>query len=133
MFQFIDASGEQVLLVRDDTETIGPWPPVDGEWKRWVDEALLEQPEPTPFMYEEPVPAITPRQLRLWLVRNGHALSTVTAVINTLPEPQKTEAQINWEYAVEFLRTDPLLIQLGQALGITPAQIDQGMRDASLF
>lgn len=67
------------------------------------------------------VPAsITPRQCRLILMSQG-LLSTVEAMI-----AQQDEAtRITWEYALEFRRDDPLLLQLGANLGLTSQQIDE--------
>ncbi|WP_309400567.1 hypothetical protein [Cerasicoccus maritimus] len=93
-----------------------------------IDEAaaLIGVPDPNVAL---PVPAqVTVRQLRLWLNAEGH---DVDAVINAMPEPGKSEAQIAWEYATIYERDDPLVDGIGSALGLTSAQIDQAFRDAS--
>lgn len=74
-----------------------------------------------PATLPPPVPeSITPRQCRLILSQQG-LLSSVEAMI-----AQSTDdVRITWEYALEFKRNDPLLIQLGTNLGLAPEQIDQ--------
>lgn len=72
------------------------------------------------------VPAeVTPRQMRLALVFSGISLSTIDAIIDSLPEPTKSAASITWEYSNEIQRTNPLVLSLAPALGLTVAQIDQ--------
>lgn len=70
--------------------------------------------------------SITPRQCRLLLLQQG-LLSQVEAMI-----AQQDEAtRITWEYALDFLRDDPLLNQLAVSLGLTDAQIDEFFITAS--
>lgn len=71
-----------------------------------------------------PLPSITPRQLRLALVFAGVDLANIDAVIDTLPEPTKTMTKIEWEYAIDFERSNVMVAALGAALGLTNAQID---------
>ena len=80
------------------------------------------EPEPTPPQ----VPAsITMRQCRLQLHATGK-LSLVDQAIASLPEPQKTEAQIEWEYGSVVWRSSPLIAMLAPVLGCdTPEAIDQ--------
>lgn len=81
-----------------------------------------------------PVPEITKRQLRLWLVRNGIALATVEAAIDAMPEPARTEAQIEWNDASVYSFSNPLVIQIGAAIGLTdPEMLKQAFRDAALI
>ena len=66
--------------------------------------------EPAPVI----VPAsVTPRQLRLALHFTGK-LDQVEAFVTGGQAPP--EAVISWEYATEFLRSDPMLNQLAGAL-----------------
>lgn len=76
-------------------------------------------PPPVPVVPQ----TITPRQARLALLGAG-LLSSVDAAIDSLPEPQKSAARIEWEYAVTVERNSPLVTNLGGALGLTAAQID---------
>ena len=60
------------------------------------------------------IPAtVTPRQLRLALHGAGK-LTQVQAFVDSGQAPP--EAVISWEYATEFLRSDPMLNQLAGAL-----------------
>lgn len=70
------------------------------------------------------VRAVTPRQMRLALSMSGISLSTIETVINSLPEPMKSETRITWEYSVEFQRNNPLLNTMASVLGLTNQQID---------
>lgn len=86
-----------------------------------------------------PVPdTVTRRQLRLWLVRRGIAPSAVEAAIAAMPEPQRTEATIEWQDATQYERTNPLLVQLaGAVLGLSgealDAALDQAFREAAAY
>lgn len=70
------------------------------------------------------VRAVTPRQMRLALSRSGISLSTIESIINSLPEPTKSETRITWEYSVEFQRNNPLLNAMAPVLGLTSQQVD---------
>lgn len=66
---------------------------------------------------------ISARQLRLWLHGAG-LLDEVPALIAAMPEPQRTTAQIEWEFSSEYERSHPLVVQLGTALGMTAQDLD---------
>ena len=71
-----------------------------------------------------PIPQeIAMRQARLALLDIG-LLATVQAAINTLPEPDKTKAQIEWEYSNALQRNNPFVTTLGTALGLSSDDID---------
>lgn len=83
---------------------------------------------------EVPVHDITRRQLRLWLVRNGVSLASVEAAIDTMPEPARTEAQIEWQDASVYKLSNPLVVQIGAAVGLSdPEMLKQAFRDAALI
>ena len=63
------------------------------------------------------------RQARLALLEVG-LLSNVEGIINTLPEPFKSEVKIEWEYATEVRRDWPTLNQITQYLGLTEEYVD---------
>jgi hypothetical protein len=68
------------------------------------------------------VPAsVTPRQLRLALHFAGK-LDQVEAFVTGGQAPP--EAVISWEYATEFLRSDPMLGQFASMLGLTDDDVD---------
>jgi len=67
---------------------------------------------------------VTPRQARLALLQNG-LLDQVDAIIASLPEPQKSIAQTDWEYAVSIERSSPWIAQIGAALGLDDEGLDE--------
>lgn len=67
--------------------------------------------------------SVTMRQARLALFAVGK-LAQVEAAINSLPEPQKSEAKIEWEYSGEVLRDKPFVKSLGAALGLSDNDLD---------
>lgn len=67
--------------------------------------------------------SITMRQCRLKLL-DLKLLGSVDQAINSLPSPQKEQAQIEWEYAGEVRRDNPLIGQLMQALGMGEPELD---------
>ena len=72
----------------------------------------------------DPVPVVvTMRQARLALLGAGK-LAGVEAAIASMPEPQRTAAQIEWEYSNVLQRSNHFVSQLGAALGLDAAEID---------
>lgn len=84
---------------------------IDGKWmQKWeVDEVPMPVPQ-----------IISARQVRLILLQQG-LLETVGAMI----EQQEEAVRIEWEYATEFRRDNPLLTGLAANLGLTDEQIDE--------
>lgn len=70
-----------------------------------------------------PPDRITPRQARLALLGAG-LLASIDATLESLPEPQRSAAKIEWEYAVSIERSSPLVATLGSALGLNVEQLD---------
>jgi len=68
--------------------------------------------------------SLTPRQARLALLKAG-LLDEVQGAFAQLPEPERTAAQIEWEFALSVERNSPLVSQFGPLLGLTEAQIDE--------
>lgn len=67
---------------------------------------------------------VSPRQIRLALVNSGYSLATIQSNIDALSEPQKSQAQISWEYSVEFYRDNALLNMLAPSMGFSPQDLD---------
>ena len=67
--------------------------------------------------------SVTMRQARLALLGAGK-LAMVDAAIDSMPEPNKSAARIEWEYSNEVQRHNGFVEALGPALGMTSAQID---------
>ncbi|UZD70888.1 hypothetical protein [Brucella sp. JSBI001] len=81
------------------------------------------EPALTPEEKRERMPNLTARQIRLGLLHLGK-LSGVDVAIGALPEPDKSEAQIEWDYASEFRRLNHLIVKLIPILGLTDEQVD---------
>lgn len=80
---------------------------------------------------ENPVPAEIP----LWAFRAvltvmGHA-ATIGQLLETLPEPTRTVAKTQWEYANFISRNHPTIAALSPALGLTSTDIDAIFRQAA--
>lgn len=72
------------------------------------------------------MPPLTRRQFRLALVTNGYNLADIEALIDQIEDPmQRTIAQIEWQDATEFERTNPTLLKMAELMQITTAQVDQ--------
>lgn len=66
-----------------------------------------------------PIKPLNPAQIRLVLLNNG-LLEQVESMI-----AQSTDAvKIEWEFRTEYRRTNPLLLQMAAALGLTDEQLD---------
>lgn len=87
--------------------------------EQWL-EKLAEYSKKPEKIFKE----ITPRQIRIALIANGVSIDDVEAAINLLPEPDKTIAKINWEWAVSFERHNQFVDGVGQLLNWTPEQLD---------
>ncbi|NBO19967.1 MAG: hypothetical protein EBV03_12245 [Proteobacteria bacterium] len=129
------ANAQSVAVVRPDglVETFirldypEGWAPPEG-YSLVPDDELPEGWRRVP----EPVPeTVTARQIRLWLVKNGIALSAIESAIDAIPDQQTREiVRVEWEYAPYVERTHPWLIPLAQSLGLTEEQVDQAFREA---
>jgi hypothetical protein len=73
---------------------------------------------------------VTMAQARLALLAVGK-LSAVDAAIAALPEPQRSAAQVTWEFNSEVRRGSALIAQLGPVMGLSSAQIDELFVQAS--
>lgn len=97
-------------LVQSDVANIGDL---------WDGQVFTAPPPPPPVVPQE----ITMRQARLVLLGAG-LLSGVQTAIDGLPEPQRSAANIEWEFSNTLQRRNPFVLTLGPALGLTDAQID---------
>jgi hypothetical protein len=124
------------LIPAGAVETPPPEAP-KGHFARWSGKAwevvpVPPEPEESKQPPEERVPlAVTRRQLRLWMVRNGIPLAAAEKAIAALPEPQRTEARIEWEDASVYERNHPLLVELaGKVLGLSGEELEQTLSKA---
>lgn len=77
---------------------------------------------------------ISPRQMRLWLVRNGFPLSSVDSAIDGIQDEFIRETtKIEWEYSPYIDINHPMIPALAQSLGINTEDIDRIFAEASLI
>lgn len=91
--------------------------------KAQLTEALANIPAPNVDANGVPQ-MVTMRQARLMLLGAG-LLDKVQGIIDSLPEPQKKAALIDWDYSNTVERKFGLVSQLAPAMGMTEAQIDE--------
>lgn len=75
---------------------------------------------------------ITMRQCRLALLAEGK-LADVETAIAELPEPTKTAALVEWEYAATVERNSPFVATLGLAIGYSDAELGNLFNSAILL
>ena len=68
--------------------------------------------------------SVTPYQFRVALLRAGVSLAQVDAMIDALPQPQRDEARVAWEYGLEVRRDHPLIAQFAAALEMDDIAVD---------
>lgn len=99
------------------TLTIGPYVP---------------PPAPTIEQVRAAMPALTPRQIRLGFVNAGRDLASIDTAIAAIPDATERErAQISWQFATQFVRTDPLVAEVAAALGLSDTDVDSMWTAAS--
>lgn len=113
-------SGEAVVNVVEQ-ETM---PGIPGEWRDCTGHVIGpgQNWDGTPTQAPAPV-VVTMRQARLAL-RAAGKLAAVDAAITAMPEPARTAARIEWDYATEVRRDWPLVLALAPALGLDEAALD---------
>lgn len=67
---------------------------------------------------------LTNRQLRIQLVIDGYNLNDIVIAINQLPEPDKSIALIEWDYANTFERDNTLLNAVAIILNLNDTDVD---------
>lgn len=93
--------------------------PVDGwYWFDTLDKAIEFMAKKTDNQ------VVTMRQARLALLKVG-LLNNVDLAISNLPSPYNEEAKIEWEFASEVSRNNPLIAAMANELGMTETQLDE--------
>ena len=97
------------------------------EWVNYRANDARDGLEPLPPAEPAPPPVpqtVTRRQARQALLLEG-LLDDVPVAIAAIPdETERRMAQIEWEDSLEFVRSRPLVIQIGAALGLDAAALD---------
>lgn len=118
---YVSGPGFELQADLHDTYTY----PLDGwHWFETLDDAMLALAAPPAAT------SITQRQARLYLFQHG-LLAQVEAALDQLDEPARTAALIEWEYAREIERTNPLVLAIVGMLGWTADQVDTFFAEAA--
>jgi hypothetical protein len=97
----------------------------DGVLRDATPEEIAEIEARQAAVLQPPIPQqVTMRQARLALLGAGK-LSLVDAAIDSLESPEKEAARIEWDYSSTVERSRPLVVMLGQALGLDEEALDQ--------
>ena len=72
----------------------------------------------------EEIQGVTPRQIREALILSGVSLSDIDSFIDTLPEPTKSIARVNWEYSTMFKRNNQLINTYAGSIGFNSTALD---------
>lgn len=117
MYQLNDSA----LITRTSDGATIPADPGNTDWQTY--QAWLAAGN-VPAPYVPPAPAVprslTPRQIRLALSQMGYR-EQVEATVAAGP----LALQDAWNHALEFVRDDPGVLQMLEAVGATPEQADQ--------
>lgn len=79
-----------------------------------------------------PIPSITRRQIRLWLLQHGETAADVEAAIASIANPIAREAAlIEWQDGVAYHHDHPLFAELAPLLGIAVSDLPAAFRAAA--
>ena len=115
-------------VLNHNGEKIGEKMFPDGTSEQEIQAELAKYSAPPPV---EPIPDITARQIRQAMILNGISVAQVEAAIDSLPEPIRSLASAEWEYSNVYVRSRPLVSQVGQILGLSSQQLDDLWRFAA--
>ena len=122
LFSIFDENGYITHCERHEQCPTNGTPLLNTEFKapRLVDGVLIETP------YTEDVPSqISAIKFLVQLELEGVTEANILAIINTLPEPNKTIATVSFKRATFFERDNLLLLLVGQAFGFNSAKLDE--------
>ncbi len=90
----------------------------------WLWDGHLASPPPTPVPVSRVPATITRAQAKLALLAAG-LLDSVQPTINAIADPvQRAAAQIEWDDRLTFERSNPTLVALATAMGMTSDELD---------
>lgn len=91
----------------------------------WINGSWILVPQDIPQ-------TVSARQVRIWLIQHGISLSQVENAIDNIQDSVTRDiTRVEWEYAPYIERSHPMLIPLGNALGLSSEQIDQAFIEAN--
>ena len=70
------------------------------------------------------IPDVSRRQFKQAAVLSGLSLSEIEGQLMTMDEPKKSLALIAWNDSLSFVRREPMVEQLGSAMGLNTQQLD---------
>lgn len=85
-----------------------------------------------PYVAPAPVPTLTRRQVRLWLLQRGLKARDVATAVNTIADPiEQEKARIEWEDAEVFHYDHPLIASIATILGLEIHSLPNEFQEAS--
>lgn len=121
-------AGQIVNTIQWDGTT--PWTPPLGATIMLLETALADGYAHAPRPPSVP-DSLSPTQLRIWLLRAGK-LEQVNTLIASDPDPlRRTEKEQRWDYALAIPRSHPLVLEIGEALGMTDEEMDDAFIQAA--
>lgn len=90
-----------------------------------VAQGAVVEPWTPPAPVPEPLPPLTPRQLRLMLLMIDMSEADVEQAIEAITDPvESAAAMIEWRWATQYERDHWLVAQLAAALEFEPHEVD---------
>jgi hypothetical protein len=121
----VDKLGPLAQVAPETTDKAPPEVPA-GKKPRWTGKKWVLDDLPPPL----PPQAVTMRQARLALLKAG-MLETVDAAILEMPGIDGEAARVEWEYAQEIRRDNPLIAAVANQMGMDDAALDALFRVAA--
>jgi len=124
------------LAEKPDADVVSADTPVmseGGTWSQgWVGRRFTPEELDEILQTKRSEMVVTMRQAKRALL-NLNLLEGVQEAINTLPEPERSEANVDWNTAQEVERLWPFVVSLGPALSLTEEDLDNLFTLAATF
>lgn len=98
----------------------------------YIDGVIVKKSIPTPEPVVVVPQSVTRKQARLALLAAGHFYA-VHDGIESLEEPIRTEAKINWDDSDTYARDNPFVAMMAQMLGLSNSDVDDLFVAAAKF
>jgi len=135
MITFYTVDAKRIFIKAVQIDPLGPLPSpcftlkppetTGSEVARWngfgwdvLDQRPVVVPSPTPIPQ-----VVTMRQASLALFEAGY-LARIQTTIDELPEPDRSLANIEWNKSGVVERNQPLVLTMGQSLGLSDVELD---------